>query len=430
MSLKFIFLFVILNLFSLACTSEDSIDLSSKPASATSEDGTIEGGAGTIVSAPTVTPPIPSFQMGWVVDVTRPELLEIGKNLGGSLAIVRPDQSEELIFDSLDQAASLELDVWLLIPDYYYSLDLIAGKSVEPKMEGLRNFIKSYKDHSAVTGWYLEAKGLDDTQVGILNNVYSVIKSIDGKRISIASDGLESVDTLAGKLNAQYANNLDNLIHEYNPVKVDPIEFSSTDFPNYPLSMEAGSQFAQDNEKGFYNSIQSDIASDSGLEPEGIRNPTVNELSYMLYSAVTNLANGVLFQQLSSDETWLRQVSAPVLSRFNEILPIISSIPEAPTLVNTLPPTVKIKEIYNVESRRYYYIIVNPGSEAVTIDLQTKLDNSVYAALHDVDLAIFPNQPQSLDNIALGSFDIVTAQRPFQVSLNPFSVKVLRSVFR
>jgi hypothetical protein len=185
-------------------------------------------------------------------------------------------------------------------------------------VDGITSFVSTYKDYTAVRGWYLaDEPTLSGEMTPATGAVlYDAIKAADPVHpVAIAFYLTEDA--------APFANAMDVMMWDYYPAATGSPEFANLDV--WHSSLRAAS-VAWRTGKGFIPIVQA-FGSD-GTRYTAYRLPTAREERFMVFDALTTGVDGLFFwAHYASDPTWRSNVFVPLMSDVNGLLPAVVAGP-------------------------------------------------------------------------------------------------------
>ncbi len=237
-------------------------------------------------------------------------------------------------------------------------------------ISGVKEFIRTYKNHPSVYGWYLydepEIKEPIPLSPNLLKNVYKAIKEEDNsKPVALVFAYIEKIEP--------YSDAMDILMWDRYPCKNGVAEFQWVS--SYREALYKVISLADVKNKKFWNVLQAY----SGNQTD-YRLPTKLEFRYMFYLSVLTGANGLLFWiHYLSSPSWNESVLYPTIQEFRDYIPAIVRGEDLrnPLQVNNSDIEVKLFSIPN--TKNFVMIVVNHNHTQIgfTVTLPQKLASKV-----------------------------------------------------
>jgi hypothetical protein len=263
---------------------------------------------------------------------------------------------------------------------------------------GTREFIRAYKNHPAVYGWYLydepEIKKPTPLTPELLTKVYQAIKAEDkSKPVAIVFSDVGKVES--------YSNAMDISMWDAYPCNDDVPEFAWV--PSYREALNRVTKISHSNQKKFWNVLQ---AYSGQLKK---REPTKAEFRYMFYYSIFSGSDGLLF--------WMHPWSKPVWNEavlyatIKEFQPYISTIINGYNAINITPSelanTVETRIFTIPKSRKKLMVVIN--HERAPVKMTVKLDRALAGK-----------------SVAIGKrkIDRVSSNSSLQVGLSAYEVRL------
>ena len=265
-------------------------------------------------------------------------------------------------------------------------------------ISGVKDFIRTYKNHPSVYGWYLydepEVKTPTPLSPNLLKNIYKAIKEEDNsKPVALVFAYIYEIEP--------YSDAMDIIMWDWYPCVEGVAEFewaqSYRDRLNYVVSL------ANIKNKKFWNVLQA-----YGQNKYNRRLPTKLEFRYMFYLSVLTGADGVLFWiHYFSSPYWNESVLYPTIQEFRDYIPAIVRGEDLsnPVQVNNSNIEVKLFPIPNTTK----YLIIAVNHTSTQINFVVKLTQSLAGKI-----VIF--NEKTITNLS--------AEATFSTRLNPYEVKL------
>ncbi len=217
-------------------------------------------------------------------------------------------------------------------------------------VSGIKDFIRTYKNHTSVYGWYLydepEIKKPTPLSPNLLKNVYKAIKEEDkSKPVALVFADIKKIEP--------YSDAMDILMWDRYPCEEGVAEFQWVS--SYRAALYKVISLADVKNKKFWNVLQ---AYSENLSNK--RLPTKREFCYMFYLSVLTGADGLLFWiHYLSSPSWNESVLYPTIKEFRNYIPAIIKGEDLsnPVQVNNSDIEVKLFPIPN--TKKYLMIAVN-----------------------------------------------------------------------
>ena len=263
---------------------------------------------------------------------------------------------------------------------------------------GVQEFIRAYKDHPAVCGWYLydepEIKNPQPITPDLLIEVYRAIKVIDPvKPVALIFAEIDKI--------APYSNAMDIMMWDRYPCEKTNTEFSW--IAAYRASLNQVSKLAKIKKKRFVNVVQAYAG--HGLNK---RLPTKAEFRYMFYASVLAGTEGLLFWMYNwSTPSWNESVLYPTVKEFRGYLPSIIQRNRSKNITPANRQDIEIKLFPIPNTPKILIIAIN--HEKAQVDMKLKLDRQLAGKLVKSDKKIVSR---------------ISPQSDFQVKLPPYQVRL------
>lgn len=326
------------------------------------------------------------FPLGWIDTIKRPQTPAKVAQEGINLLIPYSHSVEQPTIETyLNNARENGIKVFL-----------------EPYREPVRNedaaavaeFVRTYKDHPAVAGWYLyDEPAANEISPQTLEISYQAIKAEDTNHpvaIVFASS--------QGAKVPQYWNAMDIYMIDRYPLFYGKPEFDNLyDFGQW---MQQAASYAGD--KPFWPVLQGYGEQEDGKPKFDRRLPTAAEERYMFYTAVLAGADGLLFYGHHwTQQSWVDSVLNPLIAEFREFLPVINANLVAKPLVNRADIQAVLYQVPS--SERYLLIAVHHGKGRV--DVTFNLESTNLTNLSDIKVVGKSKQAELEKNSLRDSFD-------------------------
>ncbi len=264
----------------------------------------------------------------------------------------------------------------------------------------VKDFIRTYKNHPAVYGWYLydepEIAKPNPIPPDLLTKVYKAIKQEDkSKPVALVFSEIDKIDA--------YANAMDLLMWDSYPCDNGVPEFQWV--PNYRKSLNRVTELAATQRKPFWNVLQA--YSGHGLNK---RLPTKAEFRYMFYISVLAGVDSLLFWMHPwSTPAWNESVLYPTIKEFRGYITAITNLKTTNNLVSVNSPEVEIKVFPIPKTKKFLAIAVSHTGAPITTT--AKFDNKLTGKAVAVDRQIVTKIP---------------VRSSFKISLDPYEVRLYK----
>lgn len=267
-------------------------------------------------------------------------------------------------------------------------------------ISGVKDFIRTYKNHPSVYGWYLydepEIKKPTPLSPDLLKNVYKAIKEEDkSKPVALVFADIKKIEP--------YTDAMDILMWDRYPCEEGVAEFQWVS--SYRNALNKVISLADVKNKKFWNVLQAY----SGNQTD-YRLPTKLEFRYMFYLSVLTGADGLLFWiHYLSSLSWNESVLYPTIQEFRDYIPAIVRGEDLsnPVEVNNSDIEVKLFPIPN--TKKHLMIAVNHNS--TQINFTVKLTQSLAGK-------IVTFKKETITNLS--------TEASFSTLLNPYEVKLYK----
>jgi hypothetical protein len=329
---------------------------------------------------------IDEFPLGIYDRIDRPEHTAEIKNMGFNLVMPYTNpyakKDFQIIRTYLDAANAVGLKV--VLEPFRESIE-------QREFAAITEFVNEFKDHPAVAAWYsYDEPAFNNISVGLLEDVYQLIKAEDSVHPVILDFSIRRADKLTG-----YANSFD--IYQVNQY---PLQKTSN-------TLQAFKRVRQDivNVANLINNVPFWFVVQS-FENKKWRLPNVTEQKYQLYSGLLNGANGIFFYSYHrAPLKWQNSVVRPLVAELKTYLPAI----ETGSLngnINSDRNNLQLGLYPNTPSNQLILVAIN--HEANKIDAKINLDSNLNLS------SVVSKQ----NNIAIDE------ENGFTDSFEPFEVKI------
>jgi hypothetical protein len=283
------------------------------------------------------------FFIGWYDRIENADLPQKvrPKGIGLIMPYIAAEVKPETIKIFLDAAEKIGIKVLLEI---YRSL-VESGD-----ISGVKDFIRTYKNHPAVYGWYLydepEVKKPTPLSPELLIKVYQAIKAEDrSKPVALVFADPNKIEP--------YADAMDILMWDWYPCHEGEREFHWVS--GYRQNLYRVISLADAKKKKFYSVLQA--YSDKKLK---LSLPTKAEIRYMFYLSVMAGVDGILFfMHYLSTNSWNEAVLYPMIQEFKKYIPAIVKGRDLSSAFQVNYAAVEVKLFSMPNSRKYVAILVN-----------------------------------------------------------------------
>ncbi|MBO3461948.1 hypothetical protein G7B40_029820 [Aetokthonos hydrillicola Thurmond2011] len=269
-------------------------------------------------------------------------------------------ENKEKIQAFLDASKKTPIKILLEI-----SRSLIESENIS----GVKEFIRTYKDHPSVYGWYL----YDEPEIpsrpiasDLLKKLYKAIKEEDkSKPVALVFAYIYEIEP--------YSDAMDILMWDFYPCTQEVAEFQWA--KSYRDRLKYVASLADIKKKKFWNVVQA-----YGENKYNKRLPTKLEFRYMFYLSVFAGADGLLFWiHYLSSPSWNESVLYPTIKEFREYIPAIVEGENLsnPVQVNNSEIEVKLFPIPN--TKKHLMIAINHNLIQInfTVNLTQRLAGKI-----------------------------------------------------
>jgi hypothetical protein len=260
-------------------------------------------------------------------------------------------------------------------------------------ISGVKDFIRTYKNHPSVYGWYLydepEVKQPSPLSPDLLTKVYQAIKAEDKSKPVALVFGDNSLDKIK-----PYTNAMDILMWDRYPCEEGVSEFQWVS--SYQKALNRVSSIADIKNKKFWNVLQA--YSGHGFKK---RLPTKAEFRYMFYASIIAGADGLLFWMHPwSSPSWNESVLYPTIKEFRYYLPAIKG------LQFSNPAQVNLSNIVPIPNTQKFLMIAVNHTET-KFDYNAKLSSSLAGKAVSINQEIIANiSPDASLNVVLSPYEV------------------------
>ena len=372
---------------------------------------------------------------GWYTDIRRPGELRRIKELGVNTVIPYVSAYEDNVQSYLDTAEKAGLKVWLQIPDRFVRAKNNRDAVNTVNTQGIQSWIEKWKQHAAVTSWYLfdEPNNSSLAKADRIRYAYDFIKTLDNRPVSVVFnsvfDGEQGKRLPGNPVDPRYYQALDYLMLDFYPIHAVDEHLKSPELRLYDSYVKTGRSIANENGKKFYKVVQGYGRNESGAPQFDRRNPSVEEFAYMVNTNFLHKVDGLFFWSYPrTTENWLDSVFSPVMERAYRTAETLKDSQTSQTLriAATNNNALRFREVYNPINRRYYYLLVNASIYATKATLLTTVPNNY---LSFIDLGSSASSPTLGEQVLLEKTSKLN-ERNFSVDMQPYEVRFLQSVFK
>ena len=258
------------------------------------------------------------FPLGWYDRINRLKTASTISQEGFNLLLPYSlGKDFSTIRDYLDNAQSQKIKVLL---QFY------PGLVKKEKTERVKQFVRAFKDHPALFGWYsYDEPELHNVSPKTLESVYQTIKAEDSSHpVAVVFNG--SVRKIK-----PYSNTFDIFMYDKYPCWYGEPEFSNspTGIDYFRKRMTAAGNYAQKNELIFWPVLQAYGRHKQDIEPNAKRRfCTMAEERYMLYTSILAGADGLFFYgHHRTKQSWVDSTLTPLIQEFKPLIPAIKTEP-------------------------------------------------------------------------------------------------------
>ncbi|MEH1971579.1 beta-galactosidase [Nostoc sp.] len=235
---------------------------------------------------------------------------------------------------------------------------------------GVKHFIRTYKNHPSVYGWYLydepEIKKPTQLSPDLLKKIYQAIKKEDNsKPVALVFADIKKIES--------YADAMDILMWDRYPCEEGVSEFEWV--LSYRKALYKVISLAYVKKKKFWNVLQA--YSKNQFKK---RLPTKGEFRYMFYLSVLAGADGLLFwTHYLSSHSWNELVLYPTIQEFRDYIPAIVRGEDSKNSVQVNHSNIEVKLFSIPNTKNFVMIVVNHNNTQsnFTVKLPQKLASKV-----------------------------------------------------
>jgi Glycosyl hydrolases family 2, TIM barrel domain len=339
-------------------------------------------------STPTRKINLPFF--GWYDNITNINFPAQVSSEGIDLLMPYVEEANKAeIQEFLDASSEAEMKVLLEL-----SRPLVESESIS----GVKDFVRTYKNHPSVYAWYLydepEVKKPKPLSPVSLQRLYQTIKKEDNSK---------PVALVISKINKikYYTSAMDILMWDSYPCENGVAEFEWV--PSYRRELHEIISFAAVKNKKFWNVLQA-----YGENQFNKRLPTKAEFRYMFYSSILGGVDGLLFwSHYRSSLFWNELVLYPTIKEARYYIPVMVKGKDLSSQVQVNNSNIEVKLFSIPNTQKYLMIVVNHNrlQSNFTIKLTQKLAGKLVAI----------NQ-EAITNLS--------AQASFDINLSPYEIRL------
>ncbi|WP_448266977.1 glycoside hydrolase family 2 TIM barrel-domain containing protein [Nostoc sp. DSM 114159] len=261
----------------------------------------------------------------------------------------------------LDASKKTSIKILLEIPR-----PLIESENIS----GVKDFIRTYKNHPSVYAWYLydepEIKKPIPLSPDLLKKIYKAIKEEDkSKPVGLVFADIKKIEP--------YTDAMDILMWDRYPCEEGVAEFQWVS--SYRNALYKVISLADVKNKKFWNVVQAYSENQSKK-----RLPTKLEFRYIFYLSVLTGADGLLFWiHYLSPPSWKESVLYPTIKEFRDYIPTIirGDSLSNPVQVNNSDVEVKLFPIINSTKTLMIAVNHNPTQINFTVKLTQMLAGKI-----------------------------------------------------
>ncbi|BAZ48923.1 hypothetical protein NIES4103_15340 [Nostoc sp. NIES-4103] len=293
------------------------------------------------------------FFLGWydyIANITVPDKVSAEK-IDLLMPYVEKAKKEEIeeFLDASDQAGVKVL------------LEISRPLVVSENISGVKDFVRTFKNHPSVYGWYLfdepEIRKPTPLSPDSLERVYQAIKEEDQSRpIALVFADIKKIKPYMGAM--------DILMWDRYPCEVEVQEFQWVS--SYHNALKKVVDLATVNNKKFWNVLQAYSHNSSNK-----RLPTEAEFRYMFYLSVIAGADSLLFwmHEWSSD-FWNQTVLYPTIKEMRNYLPAIARGEDFTNSVEINHSNIQFKLFTIPNTTKYLLIVVNQNHHQINLTIK------------------------------------------------------------
>jgi hypothetical protein len=283
------------------------------------------------------------FLLGWYdrIETTALPQQVYPKGINLLMPYVGEKLRNEVIKSFLDRCTQVGVKVLLEIHRPLVDSENIAG---------IKDFIRSYKNHPAVYAWYLydepEIKKPTPLSPQSLERVYQAIKAEDkSKPVAIVFADPYKIEP--------FVKAMDIVMWDRYPCLRGVPEFQWV--PAYRRDFYKVISLADIHKQKFYNVLQA-----SNEKQSTKRLPSIGELRYMFYLSVLAGVDGLLFWTYEfSVNSWNESVLYPTIKEFKKYIPAIINGKDLSSTVKVNNVDVQVKLFSIPNTKKYLAIAIN-----------------------------------------------------------------------
>lgn len=340
------------------------------------------------------------FPLGWYDRATNSQTPAKVAQEGMNLLVVYTNRHDEATIKTyLDAAQAAGMKV--LLEPY-------RNKVKNGDIAAVNKFIRTFKQHPAVFGWYLyDEPRPSKVSPQTLKSVYKAIKAEEpNKPVAIVFGRGEFASEAKN-----YWNAFDIFMVDIYPIHYDKIEFDGLE--TFKKEIEDAAIAA--GEKKFWFVLQA-FGQEEDLKPNLLKKrrwrlPTAAEERYMLYTVILAEAKGLLFYaHHQTTQFWIDSVLKSIIQEFHTYIPVIKARSKTDSRlykVSVKKAPIQTVLYQNPNNGDYLLITIHHGKEKVNASF--KLPTDILA---------------SSDTVLREGRAVKMNQGTFSDSFNPYEVKI------
>lgn len=302
------------------------------------------------------------FLLGWYDNINNIDVPIKVSSRGIDLLMPYVEKESEIKIQAfLDASKITPIKILLEIPR-----TLIKSENIS----GVKDFIRTYKNHPSVYAWYLydepEMEQPTPLSPNLLKQVYTAIKEEDkSKAVALVFSKIDKIEP--------YSDAMDILMWDRYPCTQDVAEFQWVSY--YRETLYKVMSLADIKNKKFLNVLQA-----YGNNQFNRRLPTKAEFRYMFYLSVLVGSDGLLFwTHYRSSYSWNESVLYPTIQEFRDYIPAIIRGEDSKNLVQVSHSNIEVKLFSIPNTTNFVMIVVNHNETQInfTLKLPQKLASKV-----------------------------------------------------
>ncbi|MEH1930923.1 glycoside hydrolase family 2 TIM barrel-domain containing protein [Nostoc sp.] len=265
-------------------------------------------------------------------------------------------------------------------------------------ISGVKDFIRTYKNHPSVYAWYLydepEIKKPTPISPTLLKNVYKAIKEEDkSKPVALVFGDIKKIEP--------YTDAMDILMWDRYPCEEGVAEFQWVS--SYREALYKVISLADVKKKKFWNVIQAYRENQSYK-----RLPTKLEFRYMFYLSILTGADGLLFWiHYMSSPSWNESVLYPTIKEFRNYIPTIIRGEDLRNTVQANNSDIEVKLFPILNTTKHLMIAMNHNQ--TQINFTVKLPQSLASKIVTLNKK---------------TITMLSTEASFSTILNPYEVRL------